>query len=89
VPGMAKENISIDVSKDCLVVKGEAGYKDVEEKGFIHRERRTGRFERTLPLLTSTQFMQPSDVKASLKNGLLTFMFPETSPEQLPQRVII
>ncbi|EJC97803.1 small heat shock protein [Fomitiporia mediterranea MF3/22] len=86
LPGMTKENISIDVSKGRLVVSGEAGYRDVDEKGFIHRERRTGRFERTLPLPTGTQ---PSDIKASLENGLLTVTFPKSSPEQLPQRVTI
>ena len=55
LPGLTKENVNIDVSKGRLVVSGEWNYKDVDEKGFIHRERRVGRFERSLPLPTGTQ----------------------------------
>ncbi|KAL5524371.1 hypothetical protein ACEPAF_9511 [Sanghuangporus sanghuang] len=86
LPGLTKENVSLDIQKGRLIVSGEATYKDVDEKGFIHRERRVGRFERSLPLPTG---IQPGDVKATMENGLLTVTFPKSTPEQLPQRVTI
>lgn len=55
LPGLTKENVSLDIQKGRLIVSGESAYKDVDEKGFIHRERRVGRFERTLPLPSGVQ----------------------------------
>ncbi|EJC98617.1 HSP20-like chaperone [Fomitiporia mediterranea MF3/22] len=87
LPGLQKENVSIDVQNGRLVVSGEQTVsKDVEEKGFVHRERQMGRFSRTLPLPTGTK---PTDIQAKMENGLLTVTFPKTSQEQQPQRITI
>ena len=56
LPGLTRENVNIDIQNGRLVVSGEQTIsKDVEEKGFVHRERQTGRFSRTLPLPTGTK----------------------------------
>lgn len=56
LPGLTKENINIDVQPGRLTVSGEQTLSnEYNENGFIHRERRTGRFERSLPLPNGTK----------------------------------
>ena len=56
LPGLKKEDINIDVQNGRLVVSGEQILSnDVEEKGYVHRERQYGRFSRTLPLPSGTK----------------------------------
>ncbi|KAL5501765.1 hypothetical protein ACEPAH_9025 [Sanghuangporus vaninii] len=87
LPGLTKENVQIDVQPGRLTVSGEQTVSnDVDEKGFVHRERRYGRFERSLPLPSGAK---PTDIKASMENGVLSVTFPKTSPEQVPQRITI
>ncbi|KAL5482464.1 hypothetical protein ACEPAI_9058 [Sanghuangporus weigelae] len=87
LPGMTKENVQIDVQPGRLTVSGEQTVSnDVDEKGYVHRERRYGRFERSLPLPSGTK---PTDIKAAMENGVLSVTFPKTSPEQVPQRITI
>ena len=62
LPGMKKEEVHIDVRKGRLLVSGEQTFtKDVDEKGYIHRERRTGKFSRSLPLPAGTQVRSHCD----------------------------
>lgn len=56
LPGLKREDVAIDVQENRLVVSGTQTFaKDVEESGYVHRERRTGRFSRTLPLPAGTK----------------------------------
>lgn len=51
LPGLNKQDVNIDIQNNRLIVSGEQIFsKEVNEKGFIHRERQTGKFSRTLPL---------------------------------------
>ena len=51
LPGINKENVNIDVHNSRLTVSGETKLeKDHDENGFVVRERRFGRFSRTLPV---------------------------------------
>ena len=56
LPGLTKENVSIDVHNNALVVSGEVTTSnESNENGYVHRERRTGRFSRRVPLPTGTK----------------------------------
>lgn len=56
LPGMKKEDIQIDVQANRLVISGQQTHeKDVNEKGYVLRERSSGRFWRALPLPAGTQ----------------------------------
>lgn len=87
LPGMQKENVTLDVHKSRLVISGETNFAaEKEEAGFVLKERRRGKFSRSLPL---PQGIHPEHIKASMENGLLTVTFPKTSPQQEPQKISI
>ena len=56
LPGLTKENVNIEVDNNRLFVSGEtSSEKEVKEEGFVHRERQTGKFLRTLKLPVGTK----------------------------------
>ncbi|EJC98616.1 HSP20-like chaperone [Fomitiporia mediterranea MF3/22] len=89
LPGLDKESISLDVLNGRLVVSGEKTIlKDVEEKGFVHRERQMSRFSHIVLLPTG---IKTANVQAKMdsENGLLTVTFLKRSQEQQAQRITI
>ncbi|KAF9558624.1 small heat shock protein [Agrocybe pediades] len=87
LPGLAKDNIAIDVQNNRLTVAAESKQSsDFEENGYAVRERRFGKFSRTLQLPTG---IKPEDIKANMENGLLTITFPKTTPEMQPKKIAI
>ena len=51
LPGLTKENVQIDVKDNVLTVSGESTISsERDEKGYSVRERRYGKFSRSLPL---------------------------------------
>ncbi|KAF8522887.1 HSP20-like chaperone [Hysterangium stoloniferum] len=87
LPGMKKDEVSIDVQNNRLMISGQStSLKHHDQDGYSVRERRLGKFCRTLPLPTGTN---PENIKASMENGLLFVRFPRTNPEQETKRVTI
>ncbi|EKM55954.1 uncharacterized protein PHACADRAFT_256924 [Phanerochaete carnosa HHB-10118-sp] len=87
LPGLVKENVNIDVRQNTLTVSGESKFEqEKDENGWAVRERRFGRFSRSIPL---PQGAKPDEIKASMENGVLTVTFPKTTPEQTPQKITI
>jgi len=85
LPGMKKDDVTIDVHNDHLIISGSAN-TEVEEKkeGYTVRERRSGKFSRTVPLPSGTT---PKDIGAKMEDGLLSVTFPKTHPEKAPARI--
>ena len=51
LPGMKKEDVSIDVHNNRLIVSGKTSVSnDLDQEGYVRRERRFGSFSRMLPL---------------------------------------
>ena len=51
LPGLNKENVSIDVHNNLLTVSGESKFEsDSNENGYLFQERRFGRFSRSVPV---------------------------------------
>ncbi|KAI0739295.1 HSP20-like chaperone [Irpex lacteus] len=87
LPGLKKEDVNIDVHNNVLTISGESKISsERDENGYAIRERRFGRFERSLPL---PQGIKSEDIKAGLENGVLTVSFPKTTPEQAPKKIAI
>lgn len=63
LPGLKKEDVSIDVRDNMLTISGESKLSNErDENGYAVRERRYGKFVRSLPL--------PQGVKVSLQSVL-------------------
>jgi len=87
LPGLAKDKVNIDVHNGNLTVSGEVSEStERNEHGYTVRERRTGRFSRSVRLPDGTK---PQDIKAAMENGVLTVTFPKTSPGKEPERITI
>lgn len=86
LPGMAREDIHLEVVDGALVVKGEKSVERKEEGRKFHRvERRTGSFERSIQFPSKVDFEQ---VQASLQDGVLTIAVPKAD-EVLPRKIEI
>ncbi|TFK36510.1 HSP20-like chaperone [Crucibulum laeve] len=86
-PGVRKEDVQLDVHNGRLVVSAENKLSEEhEERGYVVRERRFGRFLRTLQL---PQGVQDGEIKASMEDGILTVTFPKSVQEQAPKKITI
>ncbi len=75
VPGVAAEDVKVDVEKNVLTIRGERKIeKEESEAGYRRVERQYGSFSRsfTLPETVNTD-----DIHADLKDGVLTLRLPK------------
>ncbi|KAI0683266.1 HSP20-like chaperone [Cytidiella melzeri] len=87
LPGLKKEDVNIDIHNNVLSISGESKISsDRDENGYAVRERRYGKFSRSIPL---PQGVKSEEVKAALEDGVLTVTFPKSSPEQAPKKITI
>lgn len=75
LPGLTKEDITINVQERMLSIEGERKEETSEERGgYLRTERTFGGFKRSFTLPTS---VVEDKVKASFKNGVLTIHVPK------------
>ncbi|KAF8237894.1 small heat shock protein [Tricholoma matsutake] len=87
LPGMQKEGVSIDVHNGRLTVSGETKMSsEHEESGYAVRERKYGKFARTLQL---PQGVKEDEIKASMEDGVLYVTFPKSAPDLAPKKISI
>ena len=106
LPGLRKEDVEIQVHNNRLTVSGESSTsEELDSEGYAVRERRYGRFSRTLPLPTGTKVRncrvillfisysyilnQPEEVQARMDNGVLAVKFPKSKPETEAKRITV
>lgn len=75
--GIAKEQVSIQIHEQTLVVKGTKA-RATENVEFAHKERKFGEFVRNFNLPLNIQL---EGIKAKFDNGLLTVRFPIVATE--------
>jgi len=102
-PGVAKEDIHIDVQNGRLMVSAEIKQPTPrhpdqqqrqrtvppeEDENYLVQERRLGKLSRTVQLPAG---ISEEDVKAYMENGLLTITFPQQAAKRpsTPQRIFI
>jgi HSP20 family protein len=62
LPNMRKEDVSIHIRDNQLIVSGNTDMQtDVEDDGFVMRESRRGRFSRSILLPSGTRVSSGSD----------------------------
>lgn len=80
LPGIAKEDIRVDVKGKLLTLGGERkSDEEVKEENCYRRERRYGRFERTFSLPFE---VEPESVRARYENGVLHLEIPKPQEQQ-------
>jgi HSP20 family protein len=84
LPGVAKEDITIDVKDRVLTLRGERKLdREIKEDSYYRRERAYGRFARSF---TVPAGVNPDSIKAEFKDGLLNVHIPK--PLEQKQRQI-
>src|SRR5262245_42681176 len=85
LPGLTKDEVTVDVAEGSIVIKGERKYEhDKHEEGIYRSERSYGQFYREVPL--------PKGVKAesatgTFKNGVLEIAFEAPDVSKKHRRV--
>ena len=87
LPGVKPENVDISVLNDTLRVKAESTDESEREgENWLLRERRHGRFERSITLPAS---VKADDASADFENGILRIVLPKSEgqrPRTIPVR---
>jgi HSP20 family protein len=75
VPGIAPDQLDINVTADTLTFGGEVkGQSDVSNEGWLRQERRIGKFQRAFTLPVQ---IDPDKVVANFANGVLELTLPK------------
>ena len=77
-PGMSKENFSLDVKEQRLIVSGERTLDEETAKKFIKRETRFGKFQRVFKL---NDEINQDGIEAEYKDGILKVVLPLKAKE--------
>lgn len=86
IPGVEKDDITINVHDGILSISGERASREVEEADNVVRvERNTGRFYRSFSLPTK---IDDSKIEASHTNGVLRVRLPKVE-ESKPRKISI
>lgn len=84
VPGLAKEDLDVELTEHALTVRGEVREEKEDKKKNYHRQEfRTGRFSRTITLPGEVEI---DKAKADLEKGMLKVHIPKT--EKAKKRAI-
>ena len=87
VPGMTKNDLTIEVTDGQLVLRGERKQEKEEKKeGYYRAERTFGAFYRTLPLPDGVKL---DDAKATIKDGVLEVTVPAPKLEETKRTLAI
>ncbi|MGM0451584.1 MAG: Hsp20/alpha crystallin family protein [Thermodesulfobacteriota bacterium] len=80
LPGIKKDDISIDVRNNVLTLSGERNYdEDVNEENFYRRERFYGKFQRAFTLPDN---VDADKIDAQFEEGVLKITVPKTEESQ-------
>ena len=83
LPGVAKEDISLDVEDRVMTLKGETEQdNEVKEENYYRRERVSGSFERAFTLPAD---VDPESINAEYKDGVLTVTIPKPEKQKSKQ----
>ena len=75
VPGLAAEDLDVDLHEGVLTVRGSRSDEETKQgEHYVRVERRQGKFARQFRVPPSTR---PEDLRASVKDGVLTIHVPK------------
>ena len=81
VPGMSKEDISVDVHEGVLTIVGEKKLRsDDDNKSYIYRELKRSSFRRSWNLADN---LDHQNISAKFEDGMLYLTIPKLQPEEV------
>lgn len=88
LPGVKKEDISIDVNEDILTISGERKIKEEQkDENFYKVESQYGKFERSFNL---PEDVDTDNIEATSNNGVLEIKIPKNQKvEKKPKKIEI
>lgn len=87
VPGMSRNDLTIEITDGQLVLRGERKHEKEEKKeGYYRAERTYGTFYRTLPLPDGVKV---EEAKATIKDGVLEVTIPAPKIEETKRTLTI
>jgi HSP20 family protein len=86
LPGVGKENVSVEVKDNVLTLKGERFPKtEINQEAYYRQERCYGTFQRSFTLHHN---IQPDLIKATFRDGMLEIEIPRPDEEQ-PKQITV
>lgn len=85
MPGVSEKDMNITVEKHVLTLSGKAGWTEPAGYELRYREFAPVEFRRAFSL---TSDLDPEQIKASIKNGVLTITLPK-SEKAKPRRITV
>jgi len=86
LPGMTKDDITVDIDDDSLIIRGERkSEREENEEGFYRSERSYGSFYRQIPLPSG---VNAEEAKADFRNGVLEITMPAPQRAEEKRRQI-
>ncbi len=84
LPGFKKEEIKIDLDKDCLTLSAQHAEQQEDKGNYIRRERRTTGLSRSFDVSS----IDTDHIGATFENGVLTLTLPKKSAQKPQARRI-
>ena len=85
VPGLSKEDVSVEVKDNILTVSGERKVKRDEDAVYVRKELKRSSFKRSFSL---GENLDPENIVAEFENGILTVNIPKIKPVQVEARKV-
>ena len=86
LPGVGKENVTVEVKDNILTVKGERFARTgIKPDAYYRQERCYGTFQRAFTL---DHHIQPDLIKATFKDGMLEIAIPRPTQEE-PKQITV
>jgi HSP20 family protein len=85
MPGVAKDQLVIDLNEDEIRVSGKTNYPACEGEKLIHVEFGNGEYYRNF---TVSHIVDKSRIKAAMKNGVLELHLPKAE-KAIPRKIDI
>ncbi|ACF11066.1 heat shock protein Hsp20 [Chlorobaculum parvum NCIB 8327] len=87
LPGIAKENIALNIEDDVLTIKAERTQQEEQKKKDYHRIERTyGSFSRSFNI---GELIDQDNIGANFDNGVLHVTLPKTQPVSKTKEISI
>ena len=75
LPGVKPEDVSIDITGETLIIKGEhKAEQEIKKEDYLYQERRYGTFSRSVVLPSG---LKTDKAEATMEDGVLTLTIPK------------